>query len=244
MLKRRSFTPMPMPDRVIKRVNKIGEQEGHGRTFRFLNRQKQACEWADEVPEDDDDFQGLLEDKVEDAPYPDISAELPGVELDKEEREFQMILDEPEPDFCDMTTATLHNAGIDGDTTIRVGRALALVAARAIQRGAAVVEADEDELVYEITFDVPDKGLLQMPLGEDRDNTCILVVALDSDETIQDIRCYPTRACRSVVHTTNNVPTTRRGASAQECTRGESPGTYDQGGKTTGHDDIAHGTND
>ena len=129
-----------MPNRVIKRVNKIGEQEGHGRTFRFLNRQKQACEWADEVPEDDDDFQGLLEDKVEDAPYPDISAELPGVELDEEEREFLTILDEPEPDFCDMTAAALHNAGIDGDTTIRAGRARALAAARAVQQGAAVVE--------------------------------------------------------------------------------------------------------
>jgi len=93
VLKHRSFTPMPMPDRVIKRVNKIGEREGRGQTFRFLNRQKQAYEWTDEVPEDDDDFQGLLEDEVEAAPYPDISAELPGVELNEEEREFQTILD-------------------------------------------------------------------------------------------------------------------------------------------------------
>ena len=52
------------------------------------------------MPKDDDDFQGLLEDEVlEAAQYPDISAELPGVELDEEEREFQMILNEPEPDF-------------------------------------------------------------------------------------------------------------------------------------------------
>ena len=118
VLKRRSFTPMLMPDRVIKRVNKIGEQEGHGRTFRFLNRQKQAYEWTDEVPKDDDFFQGMLEDEVDATPYPDISAELPGVELDKEEREFQTILDEPEPDFRDMAAAALHNAGIDSDETI------------------------------------------------------------------------------------------------------------------------------
>ena len=51
------------------------------------------------MPEDDDNIQGLLEDEVEAAQYPDISAELPGVELDEEEREFQMILNEPEPDF-------------------------------------------------------------------------------------------------------------------------------------------------
>jgi len=90
---------MPMPDRVIKRVNKIGEREGQGQTFCFLSQHKQAYEWMDEVPEDKDDFQGLLKDKVEDAPYPDISAELRGVELDEKEQEFQTILDEPEPDF-------------------------------------------------------------------------------------------------------------------------------------------------
>ena len=41
-----------------------------------------------------------------------------------------------------------------------------------------------------------------MPLGEDRDNTSIPVIALDNDEThdeIQDVRRYPTRARRSVV---------------------------------------------
>ena len=75
------------------------------------------------MPEDDNNFQGLLEDEVEDAPYPDISAELPGVELDAEEREFQTILDDPEPDFRDMAAAALHNAGIDGDKTIQAGQA-------------------------------------------------------------------------------------------------------------------------
>jgi hypothetical protein len=109
------------------------------------------------------------------------------VELDAEEREFQTILDEPEPDFCDMAAAALHNAGIDGETKIRAGRAQALAAARAVQRGAAVIDADEDEIVYEITFEVPDEGLLQMPLGEDRDDTSIPVIALDNDATIQDV---------------------------------------------------------
>ena len=35
----------------------------------------------DEVPEDEDNFQGLLEDNEEATLYLDISAELPGVEL-------------------------------------------------------------------------------------------------------------------------------------------------------------------
>jgi len=65
-----------------------------------------------------------------------------------------------------------------------------------------VIKADENELVYEITFDIPDEGVLQMPLGEDRDDTSIPVIALDDDKAhdkIQDVRRYPTRARRSVV---------------------------------------------
>ena len=71
-----------------------------------------------------------------------------------------------------------------------------------IQRGVAVIDADENELVYEITFDVPDKGVLQLPLGEERDDTSIPVIALDDDKAyneIQDVRRYPTRARRSAV---------------------------------------------
>jgi hypothetical protein len=61
ILKRCSFTPMPMPDHVIQRVNAIGKREKQGQTFRFLNRRGEPFEWTDEVPEDDPEFQGLLE---------------------------------------------------------------------------------------------------------------------------------------------------------------------------------------
>ena len=49
-----------------------------------------------------------------------------------------------------------------------------------------------DKLVYEITFDIPYEGLLQvpLPLGEDKDDTSIPVIALDDNETnggIQDV---------------------------------------------------------
>ena len=193
---------MPMPDRVIKRVTTIGEQEGQGRAFRFLNQRKEAYEWTDEVPKDDNDFQGLLEDKKEVAPYPDISAELPGVELKAEEREFQTILDNPEPDFWDMAAAALHNTGIDDNKAVRAGRSRALATTHMVQRGAALVEANEDKLVYEIAFDIPDEGFCQLPLGEVRNNTSTPVIALNNDKAhddIQDVRRYPTRAHRSAV---------------------------------------------
>ncbi len=72
---------MPMPDHILKEINAIGQCEGQGREFRFLNRQREPFTWTNKVPEDNLEFQGLLENKDEEAIYPDILAELPGVTL-------------------------------------------------------------------------------------------------------------------------------------------------------------------
>ncbi len=90
ILKRRLFMPIPMPDRIIAKVNNIRAKEKQGRTFCFLNQQAQPYEWTDEVPEDDMEFQGFLEED-EAAPYPNLSAEPPGVELEREEAKFTTI---------------------------------------------------------------------------------------------------------------------------------------------------------
>jgi hypothetical protein len=50
ILKQRSFTPYPMPDRVIKCVNAIGLREKQDCTFWFLNRRQEPHEWTDTVP--------------------------------------------------------------------------------------------------------------------------------------------------------------------------------------------------
>ena len=57
-----------------------------GRMFRFPDRSKEPYEWMDFVPKDALKYQGLLEDN--EAPFPDISAELPGVPLEDEEYDF------------------------------------------------------------------------------------------------------------------------------------------------------------
>ena len=147
---------MPMPDSVIQRVNRIGEREKQGRTFRFLNRRGEPYEWTDEVPKDDPDFQGLLDENEDTAVYPDVSAELPGVELESEERDFQTVTDEPEPDFRDLAGAALHNAGIDANEMIRNAQAQG---GQVQAPGPALIDANKDEIVYELTFDLPDAGL-------------------------------------------------------------------------------------
>jgi hypothetical protein len=111
IIKQRLFTPMPMPDRVIKCINAIGLRERQGRVFCFLNQQLAPFEWTDSVPEDDNKFQGLLEE--EDTVFPDISAKLPGVELEAEEAAFQMVEDEQDPLFKELAAAALDNTGIN-----------------------------------------------------------------------------------------------------------------------------------
>ena len=99
-----------------------------------------AYQWTDSVPKDDPEFQGLLKNEDE-APFPDVSAELPGVVLESEERDFTPITDEPEEDFWDLARAALHNAGIDPDQRIRVA-----LDAGTGPNTPAVIEAEPDEV--------------------------------------------------------------------------------------------------
>ncbi len=161
ILKRRSLTTMPMPERVRKRVNTIGLQGKQGCTFRFTDRWKEPYEWTDFVPEDDPNFQGLLEEDK--APFPDISAELPGVLFEEEECDFQVVTDKSEPDFEDLAAAALDNAGIDTADRLRAARVAAAAAAAAPiqpQDGPCLIEAEPDKMVYEIIVELPDTGLL------------------------------------------------------------------------------------
>jgi hypothetical protein len=186
VLKCQLFTPMPMPGCIIKRINAIDKKEGQGQAFEFLNHRQEPYEWTDEVLEDDPEFQGLLDIEEEMAVYPDISVELPGVDLEDDEQEYQTVTDKPEPDFWDLAGTALHKAGINAEDMLRAGRAQA--ADEAQRQGLALVEANEDKIVYEITFDLPDAGLptanadLQVPLGDDRDNTAAAAVTHNDDE--------------------------------------------------------------
>jgi hypothetical protein len=60
--------------------------------------------------------------------YPDVSAKLPGVELEEDKRECQMVTIEPEPEFWDLAAAVLNNAGIDPDARMQAVHKLAMQA--------------------------------------------------------------------------------------------------------------------
>jgi hypothetical protein len=84
------------------------------------------------------------------------------VELTSKEDDYPAITEEPEADFQHLAAAVLDNAAIDTVAQLRTARDLADAAAIGIapqNPRAALVEADKDEIVYKITFDLPDAGL-------------------------------------------------------------------------------------
>jgi hypothetical protein len=199
VLKRPLFMPIPMPDRIIAKVNNIGAKEKQGRTFRFLNRLVQPYEWTDEVPEDDAEFQGLLEEE-EATPYPNLSTEPPGVELEREEAKFTAITKEDEPSFWALAAAALDNARIDPYVRIRATNNY--IDNDAEQRGPAFIEANQDRIVYEITFDLPDAGLAPgqntIPDGADKFGSDTSSSIESSHHASPEQRQYPQQSCRSV----------------------------------------------
>ena len=84
--------------------------------------------------------------------------------MEEEECDFQVVTDKPKPDFEDLAAAALKNAGIDTADRLRAATVAAeAVAAAPIQPqqdGHHLIEADPDEIVYEIIVELPDAGLL------------------------------------------------------------------------------------
>ena len=72
VVRRRQFTPLDMPTKVINRVNAIGrrtKQEVYGRNLEFLNRVKEKFEWSHK-----DDLDKILgETPPEPADFPSMS---------------------------------------------------------------------------------------------------------------------------------------------------------------------------
>ncbi len=143
---------MAMPDQAIKRVNNIGLCKQQDQEFWFLNWCQEPYEWTDEVPEDNHDFQGLLEEPV---PYPNLSAELPGVLFEDEEADLQVVTDKPEPDFAELAAAALANASINANDCLQAAQRATLP-----HPGPALIKANDDEIVYEIIFDMPSARLV------------------------------------------------------------------------------------
>jgi hypothetical protein len=123
------------------------------------------------------------------------------VELEREEAKFTTITEEDEPDFQALAAATLDNAGIDPDVRIRAANNY--INNNAKQRGPAFIEANQDKIMYEITFDLPDAGLAPgqntIPAGADNFDSDTHSSIKSLHHASPEQRQYPQQSCRSVV---------------------------------------------
>ncbi len=198
VLKQQSLTVIPMPSCIIRRINVIGLREKQGWEFHFVNRNKEPYEWTDEIPDSDPNFQGLLEEEEEVTVHPDITAELPGVTLEDKMLNTAAVVEGDKPDFQDLAAIALNNVGIITQELVQAARAAAAAPIPLSAGGLAIVDAEKDEIIYELTFDLPDVGLAQ--------NNGLVVVLMNNNEiasplmvVAEEERRYPTQSWGSAV---------------------------------------------
>jgi hypothetical protein len=106
---RRKFTEMPMTDSVIRMVDSSGKKEGCKNGLSFKNRK------GDEYTFDNEDEYEMIAEARILAPFPDISAEAPGILTKREEMigVNEVIQSEPEPSDKEQAMLAAANSGID-----------------------------------------------------------------------------------------------------------------------------------
>ena len=124
--------------------------------------------------------------------------------LEDEDVNLQVVSDDPEPDFAELAAAALDNAGINANDRIQAAQQANL------NPGPTLIEADDNEIVYEITFDMPDDGLIadnvvpadDAPLEDNAVHNLAHETVDILTETDDSLRRYPTRLRRSVTQYT------------------------------------------
>eukprot|EP00804_Cyclotella_cryptica_P016673 CCRYP_001990-RA/>CCRYP_001990-RA protein AED:0.73 eAED:0.24 QI:0/-1/0/1/-1/0/1/0/427 len=106
--KRRRFQELPVPDSIIKKVEAWGRRDKQTGIIRFRNKNNDPYEW-------DNEHDALVEDNApepEEAPFWDIPAETPGVEI---EANVPALVTPPPPPEEQRLAAAVANAGIDSE---------------------------------------------------------------------------------------------------------------------------------
>jgi hypothetical protein len=105
-IKRRKFTVMPMPDSVIKKIERYANNNTARGNLDFADRNGVLFEWNDDV---DENPEHIVEHEQE--PYPSIESEFPGIDLQRDD--IQAVEADDEPPQGQLENAALENADIE-----------------------------------------------------------------------------------------------------------------------------------
>jgi len=149
VIKRRKFTELPMPDSVIKKVEKWADKDKQRAGMPYRNRRNERYDWDTDTDEGLSTERPLMEDNAaeeEAAPFPAIPAEMPGV-LIEENMPVEAVASEEQTDE-DRAAAARENANF-GPGVSNIGE------------GPNIVEDDSGESngrTYSITWNLPNEG--------------------------------------------------------------------------------------
>jgi hypothetical protein len=116
-IKCRNFTPIPMPDSVIKKVEWYADAAVKAGEFAFADRKGVLFEWNDIV---DENAEHIVEYKSD--PYPALISELPGIDLQKDHAIIEAIEDEDDVPQGTAEEAAMNNADIEPAVIVGVVR--------------------------------------------------------------------------------------------------------------------------
>ncbi len=132
-----------------------------------------------------------------------MAAELPEVILKDKMDNSTAIVEDDKPNFCNLVAIGLDNAGIDPQERLWATQAAAAAAApipKAV--GPAIVDAKEDNVIYELTFDLPDTGLehnAEGTGGKGAIPVAVDEVDLPPNKAMDKSQRYPAQSCRSAI---------------------------------------------
>ncbi len=133
-----------------------------------------------------------------------MSAELPGVKLELEEMdEAPSIMEDPTPSFKNLAAHVLDNAGIYREEMLRTAHNR-VEHEHIPDLGPATINANDDKIVYEIIFNLPDASLHgdnSVPTDDvvEAAPNALPVVAAPPDPMEIKLRHYPIQLRRSAL---------------------------------------------
>ncbi|KAL7503775.1 hypothetical protein ACHAXN_001516 [Cyclotella atomus] len=97
VIKRKKFTKFPMPDSVIKKLERLGKRDKQSGALTFANRHKVPFDWDEEYEHRPLTADNAVKPKPATLPYPDIPAEMPGILYESKMPEATLLPDDPAP---------------------------------------------------------------------------------------------------------------------------------------------------
>jgi hypothetical protein len=140
-IKRRNWQEYPIPDSMVAKVHSFAANDGNLGNLAFADRHGDLFAWNEDV---DDENEQLVDEEA--APFPDLAAEMPGVQLERDIPVTDTVIDEADvPGLAEQRAAA--NAGLnqDGDQDMPL-----------------LVPADENELAGPHEVNDDDDNILEI----------------------------------------------------------------------------------